>query len=80
MAFFNWSRLLSDHGCMRRRGWSRSRLAVEVGYTRARITQIMHLLKLTDEMQEKLLVGRPEVAGMTIRNAIEAAMIRGKRT
>lgn len=51
-------------------------LAAEVGYTRARITQILHLLNLPEEVKQKLLAGRPEVAGMTIRSAVEAALTR----
>jgi hypothetical protein len=40
--------------------------------TRARVTQIMFLLKLPPEMKEKLLGGSDEsVKGMTIRRAIE---------
>lgn len=58
---------------MRRRGWSRARLAAEVGYTRARVTQILHLLKLPNAVKQNLLAGRPEVAGMTVRSAVEAA-------
>ena len=63
---------------MLRRGWNRSRLAAEVGYTRARITQIMHLLRLPAEMKEQLLEGDVRVVGMTIREAIEIA--RGVRS
>ena len=61
---------------MRRRGWTRSRLAAEVGYTKARVTQILHLLNLPDDLKQKLLAGRPEVEGMTVRNAIEVARAR----
>ena len=61
---------------MRRRGWSRARLAAEVGYTRARITQILHLLNLPDDLKQKLLAGRPKVTGMTIREAIKLATSR----
>lgn len=58
---------------MRKRGWTRSRLANEVGYTRARVTQIMHLLNLPIEVKERLLAGAPSVGGMTIREAVQIA-------
>ncbi len=67
---------------LRRRGWTRSRLADEVGYTRARVTQIMHLLHLPYDIRVQLLEGNPEVAAMTIREAIALARSRepGRRT
>ena len=59
---------------LRRRGWTQTRLADEVGYTRARVTQILHLLKLPAELKEQLLSGDGAVASMTVRAAIEIAV------
>ena len=51
-------------------GMRRSEIARREGYTRARVTQIMGLVKLPDEVKSLLLAGDDQVAAMTIREAM----------
>ncbi|MFH1468344.1 MAG: recombinase family protein [Pseudomonadota bacterium] len=57
-----------DAGDMTRAG-----IARREGLSRARVTQLMKLLDLPEQVKMKLLEGDPEVQGMTMRNAVRMA-------
>jgi ParB-like chromosome segregation protein Spo0J len=46
-------------------------IARREGYTRARITQLMKLTRLPDQIKQMLLANDPSTAGMTVTRAIE---------
>ncbi|MCG8418945.1 MAG: hypothetical protein MJE77_13490 [Proteobacteria bacterium] len=48
-------------------------IARQEGITRARVTQVMKLLNLSQDIQERLLDEDPGVAAWSIRRAIRAA-------
>lgn len=52
-------------------GSKRADIARREGLTRARVTQLMKLLELPGKLQRKILDCDEEVAGWTIRHAIE---------
>ena len=56
------------------RGLRRADIARREGFTRARVTQVMKLLDLPDDVRKRLLDGDEEVAGMTVRDAIGIAV------
>lgn len=55
------------------RGLRRSDIARREGYTRARVTQIMKLLDLPEDVKAKVLSRSDEVAGWTVRRGIAEA-------
>jgi hypothetical protein len=59
-------------------GIDRAEIARRNGYTRARVTQLMSLLRLPDHLKTKLLAEDAEMAGWSIRRAIQAAPARGQ--
>ena len=62
-----WQREMEDQGIRR------ADIARREGLTRARITQILGLLKLPDDVKALLIAGHDEVAGMSIREALRRA-------
>ena len=49
---------------------SRAEISRREGLSRARVTQLMSLLKLPEEVQQGLLAGAPEYAGWTVRRGL----------
>ena len=59
-------------------GIDRAEIARRNGYTRARVTQLMSLLRLPDDLKTKLLAEDADLAGWSIRRAIQAVPARGQ--
>ena len=59
---------------MESEGISQSEIARRAGLTRARVTQILSLLKLPQEIQERLLNNSPEVRDLSIRRAMKGVI------
>ena len=55
------------------KGMRRSEIARRERYTRARVTQIMKLVELPEDVKGMILVGDEAVAGWTVRKGIEVA-------
>ena len=51
---------------------NRAGIARREGYTRARVTQVMGLLDLPEQLRGRLLTGDEAVAGMSVREALRA--------
>ena len=49
---------------------SRAEISRREGLSRARVTQLMSLLKLTEKVQQGLLAGAPVYAGWTVRRGL----------
>jgi ParB-like chromosome segregation protein Spo0J len=49
---------------------SRAEISRREGLSRARVTQLMSLLKLPEKVQQGLLAGAPEYAGWTVRRGL----------
>ena len=49
---------------------SRAEISRTEGLSRARVTQLMSLLKLPEKVQQGLLAGAPEYAGWTVRRGL----------
>ena len=52
---------------------NRARIARRERVTRARVTQVMSLLDLPDEVRDRLLAEGEDVKGMSIREALRTA-------
>jgi hypothetical protein len=59
-------------------GIDRAEIARRNGYTRARVTQLMSLLRLPDDLKTKLLGEDRDLAGWSVRRAIQAVPVRGQ--
>ena len=59
-----WQKLIE------RESISRAEIARREGLSRARVTQLMRLLKLLEKVQQGLLAGVPEYAGWTVRQGL----------
>lgn len=55
------------------KGMRRSEIARRERYTRARVTQIMKLIELPEDVKGQVLAGDKSVAGWTVRQGIEVA-------
>ena len=49
---------------------SRAEISRREGLSRARVTQLMGLLKLPEKVQQGLLAGAPDYAGWTVRQGL----------
>ena len=63
----DWQKLIEQESI------SRAEISRREGLSRARVTQLMSLLKLPEKVQQGLLAGAPEYAGWTVRRAIRAS-------
>ncbi len=63
----DWQKLIEQESI------SRAEISRRAGLSRARVTQLMRLLKLPEKVQRGLLASTPEYAGWTVRRAIKAS-------
>jgi len=59
-----WQSLINEEGI------NRAEIARREGLTRARVTQVMSLLGLSDAVKQKLLDNEPETRGWSVRQVI----------
>ena len=59
-----WQKLIEQESI------SRAEISRREGLSRARVTQLMSLLKLPGKVQERLRAGAPEYAGWTVRRGL----------
>ena len=60
----DWQKLIEQESI------SRAEISRREGLSRARVTQLMSLLKLPEEVQQGLLAGAPEYVGWTVRRGL----------
>ena len=60
----DWQKLIEQESI------SRAEISRREGLSRARVTQLMSLLKLPKKVQQGLLAGAPEYAGWTVRRGL----------
>jgi hypothetical protein len=63
----DWQKLIEQQSI------SRAEISRREGFSRARVTQLMRLLKLPEKVQQGLLAGAPEYAGWTVRRGLGKA-------
>jgi len=64
-----WKSLMATEGI------NQAEIARRIGLTRARVTQLMRLLYLPENLKLKLLVDEPDVRGWSIRRAMKATNV-----
>ena len=62
-----WQKLMEQESI------SRAEISRREGLSRARVTQLMSLLKLPEKVQQGLLADAPEYAGWTVRRGLREA-------
>ena len=60
----DWQKLIEQESI------TRAEISRREGLSRARVTQLMRLLKLPEKVQKGLLAGAPEYAGWTVRRGL----------
>jgi hypothetical protein len=66
----DWQKLIDQESI------SRAEISRREGLSRARVTQLMDLLKLPEKIQQGLLAGAPEYVGWTVRRGLGELLLR----